>query len=225
MLIRNQSAHPTPLPRTWRGLPFTGLLVLAALQGCALLGKSEAIVPRYFSPAARPPSTQRPAPVVTPEQAPLELKLGRVTAASYLDERIVFRDANRELSFYEERRWTESPETYMRRFLSQSLFEEHGVRRIISGAGPTLEVELTEFAEIRSNPPIARVSATYILYDGRVVRTEASITVELPITSSGQQQDTPGATVQVMSDALAAAVNQVTERVLAELRSPPPETQ
>jgi cholesterol transport system auxiliary component len=189
---------------------------------CALLGKSDALTPRYFSPdvwAARKPV--KPASLRT-DQVPPALRLGRVTAAAYLNERIAFRSSNYELSFYEERRWTEKPEAYLRRALSSSLFEEHGLRRIVSGPGPTLEVELTEFAELRAPSPQARVRATYILYDQRLVRREATVTVELPIASSASQHDAPERAVRAMTDALSAAVTQIVDRVTVDLESTQP---
>jgi len=195
-----------------------GALALLGVTGCALLGKSDALTPRYFSPDASSSAAAR-TPAAT--GAPLELRLGRVTAAAYLGERIVFRDSNYELSFYEQRRWTERPEAYLRRALSRSLFEDHGVRRIVSGAGPTLEVELTEFAELRLERPVARVRATYILYDNRLVQREATVSVELPIAASSADES-PEAAVRVMTQALSSAVLQIVEQVLGELATRAP---
>src|SRR5688572_20204847 len=96
-------------------------LTLLALGGCALLGKADALTPRYFSPdlsggggASGPPSTSSHGAIA-------ELRLGRITAASHLGERIVFRDSRYELNFYEGRRWSEEPEAFLRRALAHSL--------------------------------------------------------------------------------------------------------
>jgi hypothetical protein len=97
------------------------------------------------------------------------------------------------------------------------LVEEHGLHRIVSGAGPTLEVELTEFAELRLAAPIARVRATYILYDNRLVRREATVMVELPMAADNAPRDSPKAAVQVMSDALNHAVKQIVDQVITDL--------
>jgi cholesterol transport system auxiliary component len=189
---------------------------------CALLGKSDVLTPRYFSPdVSTAPRPARPA-ALRSDQVPAALRLGRVTAAAYLNERIAFRSSNYELSFYEERRWSEKPEAYLRRALSSALFEEHGLRRIVSGPGPTLEVELTEFAELRSARPQARVRATYILYDQRLVRREATVTVELPIASSAGPNDAPERAVRAMTDALSAAVTQIVDKVIVDLESTQP---
>jgi cholesterol transport system auxiliary component len=189
------------------------------LGGCALLGKSEPFVPRYFSPDSAP----RVAPASSSAAAKgTLLKLGRITAASYLGERIVFRDSNYELSFYEDRRWTERPEDYLRRALARALFEEHGLRRIVSGGGPTLDVELVEFAELRRASPVARVTATYILYDVRFVRREATVTVELPIARPNPNTESAESAVRVMTAALNEAVQRIVAQVLIDLRTGEP---
>lgn len=202
-----------------------GILFVMMTSGCALLGKSEALSPRYFSPdtslaAPAQPSAQRGRADSEMDQA-FQLRLGRITAAPYLGERIVYRESNYELGFYEERRWTEKPGVYLQRALSQALFEVRGVRRIVSGPGPTLEVELTEFAAFKQEPPLALVRATYILYDHRLVRREATVTVEVPIekahstdSSSGEAAD---AEVRAMTKALNELVQRIVNEVLAEL--------
>jgi cholesterol transport system auxiliary component len=187
-----------------------------------VLGKSEVLSPRYFSPEGASLEAAARAPAAS-ETGGLELRLGRITAAPYLDERIVFRDSSYELGFYEERRWTERPESYLRRALSRALFEKHGVRRIVSGAGPTLDVELSEFAEVRGTRPVARACATYMLYGNRLVRREATVTVDVPIAASLPERDSPEPTVRALTEALSNAVQQVVDQVVAELRSPPPE--
>lgn len=223
----------TNFGRASRGLGRIGVAALLtfAANACALLGKGEALTPRYFSPdsasgrmSSSPSPIDASAPPSDSAGMNVELRLGRVSAASYLGERIVFRDSNYELNFYEERRWTEKPGAYLRRALSQSLFEEHGVRRIMSGPGPTLEVELTEFAELRETPPLARVRATYILYDQRLVRREATVTVQLPITKAAgmSQPESPEPAVRAMTDALHGIVERIVAQVLAELRTPEP---
>ena len=193
------------------------VLTSCCLGDCALLSKGEALSPRYFSTDSAHTST--PDAVIAKESrlGAGELRLGRVSAAAYLGERIVFRNSNYELDFYETRRWTESPDVYLRRALEQSLFEKHGLRRIISGVGPTLEVELSEFAELKVVPAAARVRATYLLHDNRLVRREATVTVELPIGGDSSGRDAPERAVRVMADALNRAVEQIVDEVIAEL--------
>ena len=60
------------------------IVALLPHVGCAVLLKSDPFVPRYFSPESAATRTDPIAP------SGLELRLGRVTAAAYLKERIVF---------------------------------------------------------------------------------------------------------------------------------------
>jgi len=198
-------------------------LVLGTVAGCALTSKSDPLTPRYFSPdesrsrapvAAVASTSERDAETQT-----TELRLGRITAASYLGERIVFRDSNYELGYYEERRWTERPEAYLRRAVARALFEDRGLRRVVSGVGPALDIELSELAELRS-PPVVRVRATYVLYDERLVRRQATITIERPIPDATTPSKSAETSARAMADALGDAVNQIADRVTADLRRP-----
>jgi cholesterol transport system auxiliary component len=202
------------------------IFLMATATGCALTSKSDPMTPRYFSPdesrgrgqiAASKTGERESEPHAT------ELRLGRITAASYLGERIVFRDSNYELGYYEERRWTERPEAYLRRAVARALFEDRGVRRVVSGAAPALDIELSEFAELRS-PPIVRVRATYVLYDERLVRRQATITIERPIPSTAAASQSAETAARAMADAFGDAVNQIADRVVADLRRPKPGT-
>ena len=204
---------------------FTAAVFLALASGCALLSKSDPLTPRYFSPepaASAGDDSASARPVKAGGSAP-ELRLGRVTAASYLGERLVYRTSSYELGFYEDRRWTERPDEYFRRSLSRALFESGGARRIVSGSGPTLDVELVEFAELKAPSHVARVQAIYALYDPRAVRTEATVTIELPIRTVSADREAAEA-VRSLSEALSSVVNRIVERVQANLETPAVDT-
>ncbi|HEX7672481.1 MAG TPA: ABC-type transport auxiliary lipoprotein family protein [Polyangiaceae bacterium] len=208
--------------RLCRGGPL--LLVLLLPSGCALLTKGDPLTPRYFS--AEPsearstdPAGAHGAPASGAAQAP-ELRLGRVTSASYLGERLVFRRSSTELGFYEDRRWTEKPEMYFRRALSRALFEEGGFRRTVSGGGPTLDVELVEFAELLAPAHVGRARVNFVLYDGRAVRTEGTLSVELPIRAAKEPEQAAIA-VSALSQALKGAVTEIVTRVRASLSEAP----
>jgi len=204
--------------------PMRALLVGLLATGCALLTKADPLTPRYFSaePSGTGPATGGSVTALPGDSsaAARELKLGRVTSASYLGERLVFRDSPYELGFYEDRRWTEKPEAYFRRALSRALYEQGGFRRVVSGAGPTLDCELVEFAELRSPAHVARARANFVLYDSRSVRTEATVTVELPIPGSKEGAQ-PAESVAALSLALTSAVDEIVRRVSANLNSAP----
>ena len=185
------------------------LLVFAlAVAGCALLGKNEPLVPRYFTPEYEGdvPAAKR--------RSDLQLRLGRIEGWSHLRERMV-RNANRELFYYEDRRWTERPEIYLRRALSRALFEERGVIESLSSRAVTLDVELIAFEEIEQ-PHQARMQALLTLRDDRTGLFEETITVERPVAKvTGPEQ--ARAVADALSQALHEGVTRIADRVLVKL--------
>lgn len=201
-------------------------LFLVAASACALTSKSEPIVPRYYDPDLSDLPVRPAAADVDVERARASakarvLRLGRVTAAAHLGERLVFRNANRELGFYEERRWTESPDAYLHRALAEVLFEREGIRRLIGGPGVTLDVELVEFEEIKKRPPVAHARATLLLHEGKSVLRERTVDVERAVGSGtrGEPGDSPDVVVHAMSLALGDLVNRLAAVVILELDS------
>ena len=186
-------------------------------SGCALLSKSAPIKPRYFSP-------ERPADV--PQAAArgpvpaAELRLGRVGSVANLDEMLVFRDSPREVGYYRLRRWTEAPDQYLRRRLTRVLFEERGLREVVSGSGPTLDVQLTAFEEVRAPRRLARVQVIVKLHDDRLVSWEETVTVELPVVVA-RGGDPADASVEAIGQALRAVVDRIADRVVLDLAGPP----
>jgi cholesterol transport system auxiliary component len=211
-LLERSTVHG---PRRFAWLLYA--LATLSTSGCALTSKSVPLAPRYFSPE-RPADPARAAQ--KPAGAPLELRLGHISSSSHLDERLVFRDSDYELGYYEERRWTEDPEEYLRRRLGRVLFEERGLRHVIGGVSPTLEVELTAFEEIRAPKRVARVQLTARLEEARLVRWEETLTVDQPISENGKE-DVADAMVAAMGVALGTAVDRIADRVVADLATIP----
>ena len=135
---------------------FAAALSASAL-GCAFFTKSKPVMLRYFTPETTSAPRQPAGVAMAMRPEGLDLRLGRVNAASYLKDRIAFRDRSFEIGYYEELRWTEKPEAYLRRALGRALFEEQGVRQIVSGVGTTLDVDLDAFEEVRSPRHEARI--------------------------------------------------------------------
>ncbi len=188
-----------------------------AMTGCALFAKSAPIAPRYFSPERHgevlPPVFPGPNP-------PLELRLGRVSSAANLEEMLIFRDSPREVGYYRLRRWTEAPETYLRRRLARVLFESRGIRETVGGGGPTLDVQLTAFEEVRVPRPVARVQVIMRLHDERLVSWEETVTVEQQIVANNG--DEANDVVEAIGLALEKTVDLIADRVMLELANPPP---
>jgi cholesterol transport system auxiliary component len=201
---------------TARALGFWGCSgLLALLSNCALAGKGDALYPRFFSPEGE----GAPSAVAAPAGPPLALRLGQVDAASHVEERFAYRLEASELSYYEERRWTEPPERYLRRALERELFQRRGIRRTVSGPGATLDIELTAFEELRTPPARVRLALSFSLHDDRQSQLERHVVVERPLPSGGQGASARDVTA-ALSLALSAAVQDVSDQVARELRAP-----
>lgn len=208
--MKRPTMPPAAVFAAWLG-------AVAVSAGCALTGKSDAITPRYFTPER---VTDGARPGARPEGVHPELRLGRIRGASHLDERLVFRDSDYELGYYEERRWTEAPEQYVRRRLARVLFEERGAQQVVGGAASVLDVELTAFEEIRAPVHLARVRLTARLHDQRLVRWEETLTVDQPVAAA-KSGDDAAAVVAALGEGLRKVVDRVAERVMVELQASP----
>jgi cholesterol transport system auxiliary component len=191
------------------------LLVVGQPLGCALTSKAELLGTRYFEPEPPHPALAANAAGI-PASAPVELQLGRVTASAYLKNRLVYRTSGFELGAYDDRQWTERPEAYLRRAVSSSLFDERGITHAVSGDGPTLDLELGAFEEIRNgNRSDGRVTIRYTLRDDRSVWMADSITVDRPSKGGSQK---PEDVVAAISAALTSATDTLADRVDARLK-------
>jgi ABC-type uncharacterized transport system auxiliary subunit len=201
------------------GLTLFSLVLAGCHLGGALTAKGKTLEVRYFTPVTHAPAGEGaaspPAAGPVPEAPPLELRLGRVEAASYLREKIAFRDSGEEVGYYETLRWTETPDAFARRALGRALFQDHGLAEVVSGVAPQLEVEVTAFEEIRAPKHLARVEITWKLRDHRNVLVQRVARVEKPVDG-----DAPGAIADAMGAALDEAVETVAGDVIAELRRP-----
>jgi len=182
------------------------LLLLLCTAACALLGKNDPNVPRYFTPEYEGDGAAGQL------RSDLQLRLGRVEGWSHVRERLAVRNSARELFYYEDRRWTERPEIYLRRALSRALFEERGVVESLSGRGFSLDVELIAFEEIEQ-PHLARLQALLVLRDDRLGLLEETITIEQPVAKGEEGQ----AVADAFSLALHAGVTRIADHVVAKL--------
>jgi cholesterol transport system auxiliary component len=194
---------------------WTLIVLFGSAVSCALTGKAEALYPRFFSPEIEATPTPAPARVAPA----LELRLGQVEAASYVEERFAYRLEPSELSYYEDRRWTEPPERYLRRALERELFQQRGIVRTVSGPGSTLDVELTAFEELRRAPRRVRLVLSFSLHDERQSQLERRVVVERPLPASAANASAQEVTA-ALALALSAAVLDVSDQVTRELRAP-----
>jgi uncharacterized lipoprotein YmbA len=193
----------------WRAL---SVVCCALPVGCALTSKAEVLTPRYFSPE---PAAGTRSPKATDR---LELRLGQVSAASHLDERMAYRVGGAEMGFYDDQRWTENPEAYLRRALERDLFEERGLSRIVTGGVAILDIELTAFEELRGQPPQARVAVTFSLRDDRHAFIERTLDLKRPIVERAGA-DAAQRLAETLTKTLDEAVRTVGNEVVENLRA------
>ncbi|WP_437963719.1 ABC-type transport auxiliary lipoprotein family protein [Sorangium sp. So ce260] len=183
--------------------------LLLSVPGCALTSKAEPLSVRYFTPRwEEPPRASERGSADGPR-----LRLGRISSSSHLRNRIVYRSSDVEVAMYEDRRWTEKPEEYVRRALARALFEERPLVQAVSGGGPALDVELLAFDEVhRRGGRAARVTLHYAVQDDRTVLDTQSMTAEVEVR--GDVED-PGN----MAAAMGAALHEIAERLASRVAS------
>ena len=191
------------------------VVAVFATSGCALTSKADLVEIRYFSPEViKPRLTSGDASSAPAAPAPndaVEVRLGRVSSGPNLRERIAFRDDAYELGYYEDKRWTERPETFVRRELGRALYESHGFKRVVGGSAPTIEVEVIAFDDLRlQTGRAARVQLKVIVFEGAGVMFEDTITVDRPVPGDKPKIED---VVAAMSVALEAASEQIATRV------------
>lgn len=192
-------------------------VVALLCASCALTSKSESVFFRYYT------LERVSAPGTTPSDAEprkLQLRLGRVGSATHLKDKIAYRDEGNEIGFYESLRWTEKPENYLYRTLSRALFEKNRIQQIVGGAGPTLEVELNVFEELRAPRHAARVEISWMLRDDQLVILQKTLTVERPIAAAKSDVQA-SAVATAMADALGEAIDTIVGAVMVELSRKP----
>jgi len=192
-------------------------IIASFAPGCALFSKGDQGAARFFS-INREPDRPGPLPANASEVRgePLKLRLGRVTGVLHIEERLVYRESVHELRYYRERRWTEPPELFLERLLAHALFEERGIRHVVGGSGPTIDVQLTALDEIRAPRRLARVQVVARLHDEHLMLWEETLTVELPVIET-KDGDLAVATVEALGKAMQAVVDQIAERVVRAL--------
>lgn len=193
--------------------------VALSVVACALTSKAEVVDVRYFSPErSRPSRADAPHNYAMHDAdtgGQLQVKLGRVTSGPNLRERIAYRDSTYERGYHEQLRWTERPETYVRRELTSILFGAHGLERVLGGAAPTLDVEVIAFDDLYlGSGRAARVQLGVTLFENDSVIFEDTLTVDRQVR--GAKPNIEGV-IAAMSDALEAVVEATAHRVKSEL--------
>jgi ABC-type uncharacterized transport system auxiliary subunit len=192
----------------------------SSIAGCALTSKSDPTLLRYYSVDA-PRRREHPPGSPAAGSPPLQLRLGRVNAASYIRDRIAFRDSNVEVGYYDDLRWTEKPEAYVRRDLARAIFDDEGVQEIIGGVGPTLDVDVDSFEELREPKDAAVVQLSWQLRDDTVVLLRRTVKVQRPLEESPKDKPSQRALAMALSAALDDAIDQIVKTVVPKLAVTP----
>jgi hypothetical protein len=145
------------------------LLGLVVLAGCSPAPRR---APRYFAPES-PPATDAPG-----RRACAWRSCGaRSTCAS----RSTWRRSDVEYGFYEQRRWTELPSTYVERALHRELFPA-GRPVPVAADVPVLTAEVRAFEEVLAPVHEARVALAVTVADSRCIWLRRTFEATRPLS-------------------------------------------
>jgi len=162
------------------------LLGVIVLAGCSILPAPPA-PPRYFAPDV---------PVSPDAPEPVRVRLGVVRSPIYLRESITWRRSEVEYGFYDQRRWTELPSTYVERALSRELFPAGGPVAVTSDV-PVLTADVRAFDEILTPVHEARVAIAVMVADSRCVWLRRTFEATRPLAN-----EDPDALARAVGEAL-----------------------
>ena len=170
------------------------LVASLALAGCLL--PDPPALPRYFTPAS-PAGNARP---------PVAVRLGIVRSPLHLREAMTWRRSDVEYGFYEQRRWTELPATYVERAIARELFGDGAVAT--SADVPVVNGELRAFEEVLQPVHEARVALAVEVADARCLRLRRTFVASRPLDG-----DDPGAVAHGIGEALDEVVHTAGEAI------------
>jgi ABC-type uncharacterized transport system auxiliary subunit len=176
------------------------VVVVALVVAAGCLFPTPPTSPRYFAPEASRPEPTAPA-------APVAVRLGIVRGPLYLREQMTWRRSDVEYGFYDQRRWTELPATYVERALARALV---GIRQV-PGPGadvPVLSAEVRAFEEVLAPVHEARVAVAVELAVGRCVRLQRSFAAARSLSD-----DDPMAVARGIGEALDEVARAVRDAV------------
>jgi ABC-type uncharacterized transport system auxiliary subunit len=187
---------------------FMVVVALALAPGCALTGRGKAIEWEWYTPEhVRTQLTS----AANDSKPPVRLR--RVTSGMNLGSRIAFGDGGYEAGYYERNRWTEQPTLYVRRAIERTLCQEQGFRCDLDADGPTLDVEVLKFQEVKTPESHAGlVSLRIVLSSADEVLADDTVQVSEPV-AGGRFVDV----VAAIARALDGASDRVARRVTSAL--------
>lgn len=117
------------------------LLIIAmfGLFGCNILSPHPPVNQRFFHPLAKTP------PVGNSVVKPMTLRLGRISSAPYLRDRMIVRLSDVEVTFDEQSRWAAPPELLIEHAIHRVFNRSRGFVLSESPSAPILDVAVVRF--------------------------------------------------------------------------------
>ncbi len=173
------------------------LLLCLVLGSC--LSQNPPPVIHYFHPAL-PAATQGDS-----TQVPQPLNLGRISAAAYLHEEMVWRISEVELGFDDLNRWVEDPALLLKEALEQVLYQESGFHYSTAVNALSAEFHLRRFEErpVPDGEVCVQLFLTVQRY-AETTRNRDEVHVHVPMEGDG-----PDAAAMAMGSALHQAAQEV----------------
>jgi ABC-type uncharacterized transport system auxiliary subunit len=187
-------------------------MVLLCASSCALTNKADPLNLRYFAPFV--PDTAAQAATPRPAAQPLLIRVERVEAVAHLTEAIAYRRTDTELGYYDDLRWTETPNVYLEQALSESLFNDGSFRRGLTEGAYSLDIVLEAFEELKYGPPRVRLVTRLWVGNERFVLRERRLVVEEPIAGN-----TTASSQAAVVAAFSAALTKTAEKIHREVRA------
>jgi ABC-type uncharacterized transport system auxiliary subunit len=194
-------ARPEPM-RGGGGRVAVGTALVCVLAGCLLPKPPPS--PRYFAPG---PAAGEP------EGSPVGVRLGVVRSPVYLREQMTWRQSDVEYGFYEQRRWTELPSTYVEQALTRELSPTGRPAAGDPADVPLVTGSLLAFEDVLAPVHEARVALEVALNAERC-RSRWTFAATRPLTN-----DDPAAFAHAIGEALddvAREVGIAVRRAVAE---------
>lgn len=114
------------------------VLLALGLVGCAFLSPQPPVAQRFYYPAVKPAK-------LAPKSPPVTIRVGRITSAPYLRDRMILRLSDVEVAFDEQDRWAAPPELLTERCIYRVLSRESGFIISAMPGAPILDIYILQF--------------------------------------------------------------------------------
>jgi ABC-type uncharacterized transport system auxiliary subunit len=173
------------IPHSRRRSPLLVLVLLCA-SSCALTNKADPLNLRYFAPFGPELENGADQPAAGTAE-PTVVRIDRVDAAAHLTEAVAYRKSETEVAYYEDLRWTETPNVYLERAVGQALFGDGTLRRGLNAGTYSVEAVLEAFEELKYEQPRVRMVTRVWVANDSVVLRERRFSIEQAIAKDASR--------------------------------------